>query len=314
LFDDLAPAVVSFAGKEVFADARSAEIAFEAIRLRDELQVHRPYHTHIGLITNGTLLHRFQTALITFPPDHVDVSVDGLPAFHNQLRGPGAFARLEPNLRWLVAEFPNPIWITHTLFSTNLRAVPRFVEYYSDTFGLRHFSLGFYHSLPYTSPKLTVAEGDYVSFVEGTLQKLSRIDVPGSVNVIVDFGAESAAVIRRLEDNGWVESSEAISSSKHAFDNGVTLRVNVSRVPVGLWRAVRVTPEGYWLAAEDLVYAREYAQRAVAQLRDYSFNTRTAYNVGLAYLRNAARSGNGTLLPSLPTMWPSRDPVAASAD
>lgn len=307
LFGDLAPTVVSFAGKEVFAEVGSADLMFEAIRLRDQLQAHRGERTHIGVITNGTLLHRFRAGLIACPPDHFDISIDGLPEFHDEVRGRGAFARLEPNLRWLVAAFPNRVWVTHTIFGPNLRAIPRFVEFYSASFGLRRFSIGFYHPLAYTSSDLTFSEGDYVAFAETTLPRLAHLELAGPVEVVVEFGAESLALIRRLEDAGWVNSAAPISSTPHLFDNGLTLRVNVCRVPVGLWRAVRVTPEGYWLAAEDLVDAREYARRAVTRLRDHAFDSRLAYEAGLDYLRRTAGSGTIGFPPSLPGAWPGAD-------
>lgn len=307
LFDDLAPTVVSFAGKEVFAEAGSADLLFEAIGLRDRLQAHRGKRTHIGVITNGTLLHRFQTELVACPPDHFDVSIDGLPEFHDEVRGPGAFARLEPNLRWLVAAFPDHVWVTHTIFGPNLRAIPRFVEFCVASFGLRRFSLGFYRPLAYTRSDLALTESDRLAFVITVLRRLAQAEFAGPVEVVIEFGTEFLDQLQRLEDAGWVNSAAPISSTAHLFDNGLTLRINVCRVPVGLWRAVRVTPEGYWLAAEDLIEAREYAGRAATRLRDHAFDSRLAYEAGLDHLRGTARSSGSGFTPSRPKASPGAD-------
>src|SRR5262249_43073294 len=94
-----------------------------------------------------------------------------------------------------------------------------------------------------------------------------------------------------------------ISSTEHIGDGGLTLRINVSRVPVGLWRAVRVTPEGYWLAAEDLIDAPDYAHRAVARLRDYGFDSRRAYEAGGGHLRRTVRSGAVDFPRRVPGAW-----------
>jgi hypothetical protein len=285
LFQDLAPTVVSFAGKEIFTNAETANLVLEAIALRDLLQAGGRERTHIGLITNGTLLHRFQAPLTERPPDHFDVSIDGLPEFHDAVRGPWAFARLEPNLRWLVATFPHAVWVTHTVFAGNVRSIPQFIEFYTASFGLKRFSFGFYRPLAYTSSDLTLTERDRVAFIDTALHGLAHIDVAGPVDVVVEFGLESLDLLPRLQDAGWVTSASAISSTAHTFANGVTVRVNVCRVPVGLWRAVRVTPEGYWLAAEDLIDATEYARRAAVRLRDCGFDGRLAYKAGLEHLR-----------------------------
>jgi MoaA/NifB/PqqE/SkfB family radical SAM enzyme len=153
VFRDLVPSVVSFAGKEIFSDHSSVGLLFEAIQTRDRLQRGAARRTHIGVITNGTLLHRFRERILECPADHIDVSVDGLPPVHNEIRGPGAFDQLAPNLHWLTEAFPDRVWLTHTLFTQNVRGLPEFVTFYERMFGQRRFSLGLYQPLPYTSSR-----------------------------------------------------------------------------------------------------------------------------------------------------------------
>ncbi len=59
--------------------------------------------THVVVLTNGTLLPQYAQALGRWPRNrlHLQISVDGLAASHDLLRGQGAFAALQANLKWL---------------------------------------------------------------------------------------------------------------------------------------------------------------------------------------------------------------------
>jgi hypothetical protein len=218
-------------------------------------------------------------------PDHVDVSIDGLPAVHDTVRGPGAFARLSPNLRWLVKTLPDRLWITHTLFAQNLRALPEFVSFFSTFYDVRRYSVGIYHPLPYTDASLAVDVDDWPPFFAGLARSLAELEVSRETDVILEVGPQFPGLFAQLRAKGLILSDGALSSTRHRLDNGITLRMNATRVPTGLWHSVRVTPEGYWLAAEDLVDAKRYRERAVIRLRDCHFDTRAAYESGLRHVK-----------------------------
>jgi len=61
---------------------------------------------HVVVLTNGTLLRDHAAPLARWPGErfHLQVSVDGLAHHHDRLRGPGAFAALVDNLKWLRAQ------------------------------------------------------------------------------------------------------------------------------------------------------------------------------------------------------------------
>ncbi len=62
--------------------------------------------THVVVLTNGLFLKEYAAALARWPAErfHLQVSLDGLQENHDRLRGPGAFAALRENLRWLKAQ------------------------------------------------------------------------------------------------------------------------------------------------------------------------------------------------------------------
>jgi hypothetical protein len=285
LLSDVAPAVLSFAGKEPFLNRPSVGVLQDAVRLRNTLQ--GPRRTRIGVITNGTLVHRHASRLQEVAPDYFDISVDGLPAAHDAIRGTGAFAQLEPNLRWLVQEFgADRIWLTHTLTTATATTLSQVIEFYSSEFGIRCFSIGLFHPVANADAGLAFSKQQVSCFVAETLGPLALARTASAVEVILDVDVLHADILSVLGECGWANSDAPFSDSTHRFANGVVLRIRTAAVAVGLWRSVRVTPEGYWLAAEDLIDVFNYRQRRTGSLRDANFDARCLYNTGLASQRH----------------------------
>jgi len=288
--EQLQPAVLSFAGKEVFADRDSVDLLLSTIRLRNSAQSPAHRRTRIGVITNGTLLQRYHDKLLSDPPDYIDVSIDGLPSVHDDVRGTGSFERLEPNLQWLTQEFKNPVWVTHTLFGTNLASLADFVSTLATRHGLRRFSVGLYHPLSYTDQSLRLRPGRPAHSVERMLQRLASIGVPAPVEVVLDLGVDDTWLFPDLQRSGLIAFDGPFSSRTRELGNGVSLTVNATRILTGLWRAVRISPQGHWLASEDLLFPKEYDHRAVTMLREHGCSATAAYRFGLGHLRASIRS------------------------
>lgn len=280
VLSDLNPSVISFAGKEVFLDQTSVDIFFDSVNLRDQLQ-HGIDKTKIGIITNGTLIEKYRQKLIQRNPDYFDLSIDGVPEVHNGIRGRRAFQMLEPNLRWLQDTFPGRIWILHTLLESNVRTLPAFIEFYDSKYNVQNFSIGFYRPMPYTDQSLALTRDEYHEIVDSVIPRLSRIDLKRPVQLIIELDQSEEELLDTFTTSGWVDPVKPISSVAHEFDNGMTLRLNVARVPVGLWRAVRISPEGYWISADDLMRVREYEKICVAKVRDEEYDAVRLYEKGL---------------------------------
>ena len=287
VFADLRPEIICFAGKEAFHTRESVRVLLDAVRLRNKLQT-STRRSHIGVITNGTLLHHYRHELLEVSPDHWDVSLDGLPTIHDEIRGKGAFAQLEPNLEWLVENFSDRIWITHTVMEPNIDRLLRFVAFYHKAYGLRNFSLGFYRPTSYTDNSLELTAQHYYQFVQ-TLPKLAEIELDSPVRLTFEFDSAQMDMIDLLTANGWADPVDDIAAVSHPFDNGLTLSVRTIRIPVGLWRSARVTADGFYVAAEDTIYAQEFARRAVANVRDFEFDAVRLYQAGVRHLASSGR-------------------------
>jgi hypothetical protein len=289
IFGEIKPSILCFAGKEVFINEQSVSILLDAVKLRNSLQISGNRRTQIGVITNGTLLQNFRDKLATISPDYFDVSIDGLPDVHDHVRGEGAFNMLEPNLHWLSLNYPGRVWVTHTLLESNMRTLPEFIRFYHAKFNIHNFSIGFYKNMRYTDQSLKIATIEYYEIVDDIFPRLGKIAARSPINVNMEFDVSQEEIIDTLTAAGWADPVKPIASVAHEFDNGLTLRINTTRIPVGLWRAARITPEGYWLAAEDLIRVKEYNYVVVAKARDFDFDAVKLYREGLKRKEKLAR-------------------------
>jgi len=279
VYRKLEPVTVTFAGREIFALAESVELFSAAIERLRQLKPHR--RTEIGVITNGTLLQPYHSLLLSSPPDYIDVSIDGLPAQHDAIRGKGAFQAVAPELHWLQEHFGN-LWLTPTLNSATVTKLPELIAYYRKEFGSRRFSVGFYVPLIYTDLDLSLTKKDYELFVTDTLVALEKIKGVSDVEIIIELDQNQKGLIHRLEVAGYLRTGQAISSEDFILDNGLTLTFNVARMPVGLWRSVRLSADGGWIAAEDMLRITEYDRLATAWVREQNYDAEKLYQAGLA--------------------------------
>ncbi len=281
LLSETRPETLCFAGKEVFFDKHSADIFFDAVNLRNRVQQYDHQKTEIGVITNGTLIHQHRTSFLETPPDYIDISIDGLPDEHNLIRGNGAFESMEKNLHWLMAHFTGNIWITHTVMSHNLESLPEFIRFIHSHFGVTRFSIGLYKETTYTDNRLKLDQESISSLFQKTFHQLGQLQLNKPVEIILEMDYTQTEFLPHLIRSGWVDSARPFSSISHRYDNDLRLTVNSANIPVGLWRAVRVTPEGFWLAAEDLMEVKRYNEVETARLRSFHFDSEAIYKAGL---------------------------------
>jgi MoaA/NifB/PqqE/SkfB family radical SAM enzyme len=278
----LEPTTVTFAGREIFAEPQSAELFISAIRL---LRQQRPKRrTEIGVITNATLLEPYREQLLTHPPDYFDVSVDGLQAQHDAIRGAGAWDQVALQLHWLQDQFGS-VWLTPTLNSANLSALPEMISFYRKEFGVRRFSVGFYVPMVYTDLDLGLSIKDFHFFTDDILIALEQLKGVSDVEIVIELDENQKHLIRYLQAAGYLKNGGDIYSEDFLLDNGLNLTFNIARIPVGLWRSVRISANGGWIAAEDMLRVNEYDRLAVAWASDMNYDAEKLYQAGLASAR-----------------------------
>ncbi len=285
VFIDLRPHSLCFSGKEVFALDESASLFFDALRLRDEEQAGSVQRTRIGVITNGTLLDRYRDQLVECPPDWLDVSIDGLEGAHDEVRGKGSFARVARNLPWLVESFGARLWVAVTLMESNVETLREFISGLHHTSGLNRFTVGIYKPQSYTDSTLRLAEPSREGRILRSVYALEQIQDADGVVVRIELDVGDAGLRLRLQDSGMIPTVGAIRVAEHSLKNGLTLQLAAATTPVGLWRAVRVTNEGLYLAAEDLVDVTAYRERAIGNIAEFEYDAKRVYEAGLVHPR-----------------------------
>ncbi len=92
-------------------------------------QLLQPGNTHVAVLTNGLLLRRYlEDTSWDFNRLHFQISLDGLQAAHDRLRGHEAFSRLREELVWL-KERQIPFTLSMCVTADNLADMPGVVDF-----------------------------------------------------------------------------------------------------------------------------------------------------------------------------------------
>ena len=266
------PELICLSGKEALLGSTGVALLR---RLGERRATDGPGY-RLGLITNGTLMHRHRDALIDADPSYVDVSVDGLPDDHDAIRGAGAFAAMLPNLRWAVRTFGRRLFVNMTLQKRNAGTVTGAVAFLH-RLGVRNVEIGFYRPLPYTDGALALSASD-VTEVFDRLGELETIPDGRRLRVLMDLDVVTPAPLAAFLRSWWF-SFDAIRVDEnsepfvvHRLRNGATLEIRFAPYPVGIGRSVRITPDGHYLAAEDTIDTTGYATHSLGNVRDADYD------------------------------------------
>jgi MoaA/NifB/PqqE/SkfB family radical SAM enzyme len=261
--------LVSLAGKEVFLGNMGRKILAILTRLR---QASDGPTFRVGLVSNGTLLASSRDLLLGSNLSYLDISVDGLPADHDAVRGSGAFEKTLPNIRWAVAEYGVDFHITCTLQRRNAASIVEIAHFFDDI-GVQNIGFGFYHPLPYTDGTLKLQRDDLDSIFEN----LSRLEFAGLDHlrcVNLDVGMIEPSLFDSFLRSRWFDL-DRISADKsgevfigHTLPNGLKLNFRFAPFPTSVHLSARITPEGNYLAPADTLNAKLYASRVLTTARE----------------------------------------------
>lgn len=280
-FADFPPARIGIVGREPLINPQSANLVTDMVEARNRIQAGASKKTEIGLITNGINLIRFSDTLLRHPPDYLDISADGLPEEHDSNRGKGAFSLLEPNLKWASRHFPGPLWLTPTLNRKNIGSFPNIIHFYNQAFGITKFALGFYIPTKEAGGDLTLFPDQVAKLVRQDLYELEKLQLKGPCEIFFDLDFFNSDIIECFAGEGWIGSGGGIGIFKTRYANGILLKINVTRIPVGFKHSVRVTADGFWLTAEDVFHTKRYSELAAANVRDFHFEAGRLYEAGI---------------------------------
>lgn len=269
---DQQPDLICLAGKEVFLGNRGSELLswLSAARAR------RAGSTRIGVITNGTLLHLHREAVLSSGLDYLDISVDGVRDDHDFNRGPGAYDRMLPNLKWAAEHLGERLFVNMTLQQRNFRRFTQAIAEMHEA-GVRTVGCSFYHQLPYTAPELELRSEDYDSIFT-SLHAVGSIALVRPLTVLVEVDLLSLPAMLAFFRSDWFAPGDVCVDEhgefycEHVLPNGVRLQIRFSPFPLQIFKSVRITPEGNYIAAEDTVNTRLYARHSLGNIREFDFD------------------------------------------
>ena len=262
-------ALLSVCGKEPLLGRRGVELLEALTQVRDQVDA----DTRVGLITNGTLMDRHRSALSSIRPDFLDVSIEGLHALNDQVRGPDSFQRVLPNIGWAASAFDRNFFLALTIQRLNYRHVESTASYFRRR-GVRKLFLSFYQAQSCSDNMLSMTRRQ----VEETFDALAwtnRLSPGRPFEVYVDLGFAEPEWMQAFLASRWFapESMEVDATGmyflRYRWRNGVTLYFRFSFFPLAFWHTARVTPEGLYLGAEDTMDTSRYEEAAVANVRDF---------------------------------------------
>ena len=269
---DQDPDLICLSGKEIFLGNRGVEI----LSYLSAAKTTRGSAVRIGAITNGTLIQRHRQAILDAGLDYLDISVDGLESDHDYNRGKGAFTAMRPNLIWAAERLGKRLFVNMTLQKRNFRNISEAIASFHGM-GVQNVGCGFYQTLPYTDAAFGLSDADHNEIFE-SLRKLESIHLRKPLTVLLDLDIvtiDATLAFMRSEwfspDNICVDGRGELYS-EFILSNGLRLQIRFAPFPLMIFKSVRITPEGNYLAVEDTVNARLYAERALANVRDFNFD------------------------------------------
>lgn len=265
-------ALLSVCGKEPLLGRQGVKLLRALTQVRGQVDA----DTRVGLITNGTLIDRHRSALSLIRPDFLDVSIEGLHALNDRVRGPDSFQRVLPNIDWAVSGFDSNFFLSLTIQRLNYRHIESTASYFRRR-GVRKLFLSFYQAQTCSDNMLSMSPGQ----IEETFDALvwtNRLSPGQPFEVYVDIGFAEPEWMQAFVASCWFapESLEVDATGmyflRYRWRNGVTLYFRFSFFPLAFWHTARVTPEGLYLGAEDTMDTSRYEEAAVANVRDFDFD------------------------------------------
>lgn len=278
-------------GKEVFL----GKVGPEVVSALGKIHAQRPC-IRTGLVTNGTLLHHHFDRIQQSGLNHMDISMEGVEADHDAIRGSGAFATVRPNVEWAARLLGERLFVTMTLQKQNVDRLDEALLAFS-SMGVKSVGISPYEPLPYSDRSLTLLDSDFQSFFAG-LDRLGRLALPHEMFVQVDACVLEPQALLAFMESDWfdLDSMQIDGSgflySKHRFDNGVTLSFRFLAWPLTLDLSTRITADGELIAVADGHQARAYAVNTLANVRDFDFDFGAAFRAASDHPRLALLDRN----------------------
>ena len=246
----------AFIGKEPLSDSRAVRLLTSLNTVRSD---GRQFRT--GMVTNGTLVHRWLDKLIDANLSYLDVSIDGLGPVENELRGADVAEKIMSGVKLAVNSALQDRFATATVLThKSLQGYPVFVE---EMFGIGVKTC-------FSSPVLRFAMSNDVADFAVSLEETWKLAEqlasrhPFSIDrqIIIDLPYRYTW---NLLKSGRISPSDVKEDNNEAlYSNlqGSCVYIKLNPFPYSYWRALRITHDGKVILNMDLAAHVQYGTNA----------------------------------------------------
>lgn len=257
--------LLAFIGKEPLADDRA--VTMLGI-LNDARRQGLAFRT--GMVTNGTLVTRWLDELIDADLSYLDVSIDGLTDWENQLRGSDVTKRVKTGVDAVVRSSLRDRFATASVLTeTNINTYPQFVE--------QLFGEGV--QTCFSSPVLKFAMSKEVGAYAVSPERITRL-----LDALAKAGEQSGPETQVIVDLPYRYSWMLLRSGEVRVEDlqedqyealfwqlsGSNVFLKLNPFSYSFWRALRITHDGSVMLNMDLAAHAQYAEASL-RLSDFAF-------------------------------------------
>lgn len=223
----------------------------------------------VGFVTNGILLSKYAKEISMRDIDYIDVSVEGIGEYNDEIRGQGSFDKTLEGIKELInVGFPKEkLFLSITLTSkTNLIKI---IDFF-DKEDVVNFVVAPYILLPHTSKELIVNESDFFDKFMGNIKDLKT---KNKINVLVKTDYSNLDLIKNFINKKFIDfenlkcdKERNIIFTEHNTNN-ISVCFNFLPFSTELVREIRITNDGYVLSCLDQGFPN-YKEKSIGNVKE----------------------------------------------
>jgi len=277
--EKIKPILVTISGKELTIDPNKSFFLKKLKELRDNKSILK-----FGFITNGILLHKMENLLLETTPDYLDISIDGINQTHELIRGKNTFDKTFQNTIWCSKNLKNPTVVNITIQKNNYDKLINIFKFFIEN-NITNIAANFYKPLPYTDPNLTLSKEE-IMITFNSLNEIKYLQTQKPFTFLLDLDHIYLPPVAQFLKTNWFDISKLKEDENkstiliHEFQNNTKIIFRLNLIPIGISR-IRITPDGFLLAADDSVNTIEYEKNFIANLRNFNYDIKKLHNFAI---------------------------------
>jgi MoaA/NifB/PqqE/SkfB family radical SAM enzyme len=259
---------------------RDALTPHRSIPLFEKLAALRQRHRELkfGGVTNGLALHHYAADLQRIHLDYLDISLEGLAAEHDAVRGPGSFVRTLANLRLAIdKQVADRVIVATTLTRFNAESLIELIHELIVQESVRWIDVGPLMAVKMQPFQLEAL--DAALFIERLTRRLEHVVPPEPVTIFFEICSYCNAFLPALVDRGHLEPGRLRQDSYEQLyqelpiNDKIKITLRPELVPEYWRHTVRISADGFMVGGCQPLTQYDYDQLAVGNIQELPVET-----------------------------------------